>query len=220
MITRPTVFVLGAGASCSYGFPSGRELIFQIYDRVRKKCTGMVAGGVKHWLGFEIDTVLRCAQELVSSEIPSVDLFLENRQEYRDIGKALIATALIPYEGEKRLERRNEKHEWLEYLFGHMVTKRESFEGNHVSFITFNYDRSVEQFFSKALTSSFGLKQAELQEMLKIVPIVHVHGLLGKLGSGHDARPFSPDVNETSIRIAAAGIKFRYGLERLEKMVG
>lgn len=31
MITRPTVFILGAGASADYGFPTGEKLQTKIY---------------------------------------------------------------------------------------------------------------------------------------------------------------------------------------------
>jgi hypothetical protein len=35
MITRPTVFILGAGASLEYGFPTGRGLRDQIVRELR-----------------------------------------------------------------------------------------------------------------------------------------------------------------------------------------
>ncbi len=39
MITTPTVFVLGAGVSMPYGFPSGRQLIEQISNTALGKFT-------------------------------------------------------------------------------------------------------------------------------------------------------------------------------------
>jgi hypothetical protein len=111
MIKRPTVFVLGAGSSCPYQFPSGRELIFRIASGVKSRRTGLVARGETTWIGFDIDQISRFAKELVVSELPSADLFLENRPEYESIGKALIAAELIPCESPRRLRRNREKRE-------------------------------------------------------------------------------------------------------------
>jgi hypothetical protein len=88
-----------------------------------------------------------------------------------------------------------------------MASSRGDFRDNRVSFITFNYDRSVEQFFFAALKNSFGVEGAELETLFSHLRIVHVHGLLGKFGTGDGARRFSPDVNETTVKIAASGIK-------------
>ena len=206
MIERPTVFILGAGASCSYHFPSGRALIFKIAEGIRNWFTSKVVQGDRTWVGFDIDTVIKCTEELVASELPSIDLFLENRPEYEQIGKALIARELIPCENPNNL-RRGRKLKWLEYLYGHMASKKDTFTQNHVAFITFNYDRSVEHFFLTALQSSFRLTGDELWATLAQIPIVHVHGQLGNFGSHEGTRPFTPEVNENAIKVAAAGIK-------------
>jgi len=208
MITRPTLFILGAGASCCYHFPSGRELIFKIAEGNRERRTSHVLQGATTWMGHDIDTVAKCAVELIASELPSVDLFLENHRNYEAIGKALIASELIPCENPLNL-RRGAKLKWLEYLYGHMVSnsKRDTFTDNRVSFITFNYDRSVEHFFFTALKYSFNLPDDELWQMLEHIPIVHVYGQLGNFGPQEGARLFTSEVTETTVGIAAAGIK-------------
>jgi hypothetical protein len=187
MIERPTVFILGAGASCDYKFPSGRDLIFKIAEGVRKRHMFQVVRGETDWMGFDIAEVIKCAEELVASELPSVDLFLENRPEYQQIGKALIARELISCENPLQF-RRGKKQKWLEYLYGHMSSKKDTFTRNQIAFITFNYDRSVEHFFFTALKSSFNLAGDELWAMLAHIPIVHVHGPLGSFGPQEDAR--------------------------------
>ena len=206
MIERPTVFILGAGASCDYNFPSGRDLIFKIAEGARKRHMFQVVRDETDWMGFDIAEVIKCAEELVASELPSVDLFLENRPEYQQIGKALIARELISCENPLQF-RRGKKQKWLEYLYGHMSPKKDTFTRNQIAFITFNYDRSVEHFFFTALKSSFNLADDELWAMLAQIPIIHVHGQLGSFGPQEGARAFTPDVNENTIRTAAAGIK-------------
>ena len=36
MIEEDTVFILGAGASCPYGFPDGKKLRSEIFDRFER----------------------------------------------------------------------------------------------------------------------------------------------------------------------------------------
>jgi len=207
LIERPTVFILGAGASCPYGFPSGRKLIFKIVEGVRHRLVGQRTRGETMWMGFDIDDVSRCAEELLASAMPSVDLFLENRPEFEAIGKALIAAELIPCENPSRLRRNWERTEWLEYLYGKMVSTATAFPQNQITFISFNYDRLIEHFFFTSLKSSFCLSDEDTHSLLGHIPIVHVHGQLGVLGSGADSRPFDTQVTEATLKTAAAGIK-------------
>jgi hypothetical protein len=72
MISKPTVFVLGAGASMPYGFPSGKALCNSICNDTR------------NWPSFGIDTDIyhEFATALQTTKQSSVDAFLEHRQEF------------------------------------------------------------------------------------------------------------------------------------------
>jgi SIR2-like domain len=50
-----------------------------------------------------------------------------------------------------------------------------------ISFITFNYDRSLEFFLMTSLKNRFKKSQNEVAEKLKKIPIVHLYGKLGPL---------------------------------------
>lgn len=52
------------------------------------------------------------------------------------------------------------------------------------AFITFNYDRSIEQFLMSTFVSTHGLSHAEASEALATIPIHHVYGSLGDLEPG------------------------------------
>jgi len=66
------------------------------------------------------------------------------------------------------------------YLYGGMVgSSLEEFAENRVSFVTFNYDRSVEQFLFTSLKNTFGRPDGNTSQVLQKVPIVHLHGRLG-----------------------------------------
>jgi hypothetical protein len=180
MITLPTVLVLGAGASADYEFPLGRSLLLQICRSLddRKKDVGLKKTLLD--LGFARGEIGAFAAELRFSMQPSVDAFLENRPEYMDIGKAAIAGCLIPYENPRHLyHRSDEKSTWYEYLFNQMRASIDEFESNQISFVTFNYDRSLEYFLYAALESTYGIGEERAVELLSSISIIHVYGQLG-----------------------------------------
>lgn len=90
MIRRNTVFVLGAGASYPYGFPTGEGLVNEIIalaSEERTRDAFLLNGCVDR-------DVKRFAQDLSDSEFPSVDAFLEHRRDFLTIGKLAISLSL------------------------------------------------------------------------------------------------------------------------------
>ena len=71
---------------------------------------------------------------------------------------------------------------WMLNLCGQMRSETlEEFGQNKVSFITFNYDRSLEHFLCTSLSNDFGKSIADCAKVLANIPIVHLHGRLGYL---------------------------------------
>lgn len=180
MIEKKTVLVLGAGASQYYGYPSGRELVRIILHFLNKS-------NVENWIERLIneygiinrDYISSFSNELFNSGIMSIDEFLEYRPEFIKIGKLLIALALIPYEDNSRLFDLNKRDQsWYEYLLNKLRSPKTEFKNNSLSIITFNYDRSLEQYFFTALKSTYGIEDAECAEIVKSIPIIHVYGIL------------------------------------------
>ena len=136
MITRPTVFILGAGASYSFGYPLGKnlvEIILKNFDPANTKNSIELFKG----LGFSEEEIADFRNELKFSVSPSIDTFLEPRKEdERYLGKLAIANALIPFENEEPLFYDNS---WYSILFNKINSSFENFDKNKVSFITFNY---------------------------------------------------------------------------------
>jgi len=140
---------------------------------------------------------------------PSVDLFLEKRPEYLEIGKAAIAAALIAYENPNSLGRKEDGLSWYEYLFAKLETSPEEFSQNKLAIITFNYDRSLEYFLFVALRHTYDLKENEAAKLVHSIPIIHVYGQLGAfpfLGLDNE-RYYTPEVKPELIKIAASGIR-------------
>ena len=210
MIKKPLVFVLGAGASIPFGLPSGRQLLIGIYKHLSDSSTKF--SRLLMQIGFKQQSMLLFKEQLYNSMLPSVDAFLEKRPEFLDIGKAAIAAALIPFEN-------REKIHWYEYLFGKLAgVKLEDFKDNKISFITYNYDRSLEYFLLTAIQNSYGLSYEQAAETILNFPIIHVHGQLGHLpkfqqnvleyGFCH-----GQELNPEIIRMAMSEIKIIFELE-------
>ena len=178
MIGTKTVYVLGAGASNPFGYPLGTGL----YQSVLEK---FAIGGANrtHLLNTtkfverDIDQFLLA---LSRSTNTSVDAFLERRhEEFLEIGKAAMAIELMLKEDEQVLWR---QPNWMLNLCGQMRSETlEEFGQNKVSFITFNYDRSLEHFLCTSLSNDFGKSIADCAKVLANIPIVHLHGRLGYL---------------------------------------
>ncbi len=178
MINVPTAFVLGAGASMDYGFPSGRGLLMSLCRELRNENSKLTL--TLYDLRFPINIINDFCKALDLSMLQSVDAFLEQRPEFMEVGKAAIAAALIPHEDPAQFARK-ESQRWYEYLFNRMVSSKSDFHKNRVSFITFNYDRSLEYFLLNVIKNTYGINDLESSKILSAIPIIHVHGQLGSL---------------------------------------
>lgn len=78
MIDRPTVFVLGAGASAPYGFPLGRPLLEKVARRFTKGSNEFTQA--LEQVGFEFDWMHRFGKELLTCGRSSIDAFLKRAE--------------------------------------------------------------------------------------------------------------------------------------------
>lgn len=183
MIRTETVFILGAGASIPYGFPSGKALVKEIIS---------TSSGTSLFSDlFPQDLRQGFSNALDLSFAPSIDDFLEKRPEFMQIGKFAISYQLIQKEDPRAISRDTEGN-WYELLWKCMQAKVEDFANNEVSFITFNYDRSLEFFLLRSLMNYFGISEDKANKIINDIPIIHIHGMLG---SFERAQPFYRDYN-------------------------
>ena len=178
MITRKTVLVLGAGATMPFGFPSGRKLVALIVDMLQSDTSPTFELLESH--AYEGEQITEFRKHLASSGRSSVDEFLEYRTDFLSVGKEAIAAALLSFERTASLFDVNMDNNWYQYLFGQLNTSFEEFGQNELAIITFNYDRSLEHYLFTALKHSYGKDDEECGERLNNIPIVHVHGKLGR----------------------------------------
>jgi len=177
MIKVNTVLILGAGASQPFGFPSGKKLVNRICsvfsDSQRSEYSFMMQAGHPQ------PEVQAFRNVLYNANPASVDAWLEHNPQFISIGKATIALLLLAYE--QKSDLRPETN-WYELLFQELDSPFEQFQQNKLKIITFNYDRSLEQYLYTKLTNTYTEKtQEEYVEKLQAIPIIHVYGSLGLL---------------------------------------
>jgi hypothetical protein len=193
MIKKSAVFVLGAGASCPYGFPSGRELREQIIEhyiddfRVYLYAKNPNESYIREMLKEEKEFI----EAFRKSTTPSIDLFIaRNEKRYGIVGKRAIAFRILAAEKESSFRERAKKREqdWYEWFFVQLtekIIKEEEFNHfneNEISVISFNYDRSMEHFLYDSLRNSFkSISSEKIVEQLKKIKICHIFNQLAYL---------------------------------------
>ncbi len=177
MIKIPTVLVLGAGASRPYGYLVGFELKKKICDQLSNDESGLCK--MLRSLDFGGSDIPKFRRSLLYSGKTSVDAFLEHREEFIDIGKSAIAYSLIVHEDQETMFKIGD---WYENFYNRLKTPSlKEFDQNRINIVTFNYDRSLEQFLFTALKNTFGERDEACAFMLNNVAIVHLYGQLDPL---------------------------------------
>ena len=188
MITTPTTFVVGAGASKDYGLPTSAEL--------RQAAHRLKPGDTACWLiraaklctFDQLDAVL---DDLRKHGTDSIDEFICDRQGNElamKVGRALIALLLgSKFSAVDSPDSLGAKPlDWLGYIIKMMRAGAPNCEefvrGNtEVRFVTFNFDSVIEDRFEKAIRNLYhGAPEARLQAAVSAVQdqIIHVHGRL------------------------------------------
>ena len=173
-----------------YGFPSGTDLVKEICGTTggiefNDTQPGLLEKGqiikIMHNMFGESHTE-EFGKALYYSQSYSIDAFLERRPKFTDIGKFAIALFILRKEISANLSSFNNREEGCyQYLFDKLDAKWEELYQNRASFITFNYDRSLEQFLFTSFHNRHGKSESECAKVVSNIPIIHVHGSLGKL---------------------------------------
>ena len=191
MIKTETLFILGAGASQPFGYPTGIEL----RNLIRRGDRNDFLVKALNYDNDEVSYFRKQVDEFTdefSKSSATIDFFLEEKTKFMDVGKMAIAAYLIKCEEDERL--RNSDNNWYMDLYDRLKSSFEDFEKNNIFFVTLNYDRSLEQFLFEALKSRSNTSQSECAEKLKKIPIVHLYGQLDFLPwQNRNGKCYSPN---------------------------
>ena len=207
LIEKRTVLVLGAGASAPYGLPVGKDL--------RDRIAGALAPGSLRFqqlkkFGFADEAIKAFVRDLPIAAGTTMDEFLELRPEFGDLGRAAIAQALIPCEGNEPVHRYEQKGPfWYKEFLGNMAMSRDSSAHRNLAIVTFNYDRSLEEFLFTTYKASHSQAPEEAAGWVKGLSIVHVYGWLAPLEwyDGACGIPYGAECTDHAIRQAMENIR-------------
>lgn len=210
MIHKSTVFVLGAGASMPYGFPSGAELRSMICRALIPDPAGNKRGQQIESLAGNGEPVTKFARAFAGSGIASIDAFVARRPEYARLGKLAISAILCGLESSNPILSDDTDDHWYRLLWGALVRDtREAMDiaRSQVRFVTFNYDRSLEYFLFESISNSFGCDEKTAAQVLGNMGILHVYGQLGPFASSRkDGTRVYGAVELKDLSLAAASI--------------
>jgi hypothetical protein len=208
------VFVLGAGASVPYGFPTGQGLREMLCRQLLS--TSSQLHRIMREQGHAETDIFHFAKQFEGSGLASIDSFIARRETFRQIAEHAIAAALLPCERSSDLNNRRVsdvevirgRGDWYQYLWGLMVDGVDDIaylRSSTVKFITFNYDRSLEQFLHTACCNVFGVDDPVAHSFVASLNIHHMYGSLGDYEHGAEYR--YGETNSETISRAATSIK-------------
>ena len=206
MFNTETVFILGAGASWHYGYPTGEVLVRKVIDKAT-----LVARYFKHsqkdqnslrpkyiidkYEGrnphLAWDAALNESEKLKAALVETdplvIDYFLGWNPDLREIGTMLIAWVILECERRAQtlgnINRReySQKDNWCRFVTHQLAInckKSSDLLLNKVTFITFNYDISLEQSLHKGLQHIQLFENEDVKSFFSSDRFLHIYGAI------------------------------------------
>jgi len=196
MIDKPTLFILGAGASQPYGYPTGKELRTDIIKNCLTDFDNLPDIQPSKELAVTTKDDRARLEEFINnfdgSYLKSIDKYLSLNPKDATYGKFAIALSIFKKERESK-DRENitdVSEDWFAYLFEKMTSSfnkpkdYEHFYENKIAFITFNYDRLLEHLLYSSFYHSFKENRENIAKKPNDYipfPIIHVYDVVSPL---------------------------------------
>lgn len=173
------LFIVGAGASRPYGFPTGTELVDGYFRSPRLHDLAKPYAKLQGVSAEDIAAQLQSLQQVLgAAATPSIDEFLRDHPEYGDVARFAIAYWLLEMEERAVRERTDRELDWIAWLFDHAYQRSAKAVSDNIRFVTFNYDRLIELSFQSLLVARHGWQLADAVRTVGQMPVVHVYGSL------------------------------------------
>jgi hypothetical protein len=178
---KSITFIVGAGASMPYGFPSGTELVCEIVNVLTNNNHLINEINNLFQKNYQTDApIAMFCKDLTRSNTPSIDLFLANQKLYYTIiGKISIAFIIYTLNNAITLANItspfvNASEDWYKLLFHKIIDSIEL--GNNINFINFNYDTSLENYLFSSAIHFYGDHKLKCKSFMNSIKISHVYG--------------------------------------------
>ncbi len=131
----------------------------------------------------------------------TIDIFLEKLKKFRFLGAHLIAYTLFPLEKNANLFP---ARDWYAHLYNVIDFEHDKPDIKNISFVSLNYDRSLERFLMHNYKSNLAEDLHKIAEFrARKLNVIHAHGSLGS----YPDIPYEINVNQLDVlRNAAEGI--------------
>lgn len=174
-MTRKTTLILGAGASKTYGYPTGiglRNEILKLSEHI---------DAITEISSDNSSVVKNFFKYFKYSSATSIDSFVAKNPEYSEISKEVISLILLNCEDEEIFFKENLEDNWYEYFLNQILKDEfEDLNFSNIGIVTFNYDLSLEYFLHVTLSNMYKRNFNDVQKKLKDLKIHHVYGSLNK----------------------------------------
>lgn len=170
-----SVFVIGAGASCSYGYPSGYDLKTSII----KDSLDPLSELSKVLSSFKRVEVEAFAKAFSLSKLFSIDSFLQENSHFQEIGKTAIVFMILSKM--KIVSSYDGKDDWYSYLFNKVIYPSIKQDRYDIAFLSFNYDLTLEEQLIVSIKNTFNLSFKDAFLKFKKIKIHHVYGCVSEL---------------------------------------
>ena len=224
MLLKNTLFILGAAVSKDFEFPLGSGLRTEIANAIQERGRSEIVIAAMSQLA-PVDQWAEAAR-LLCDALPgatSIDDLLHFHQQRGvvvDVGKIGIAAAISAREkrcrDHSKLKDDSSAGDLLRFMLRGTTAQQLPEALSRASFITFNYDRSLEEFLARSLCR-WGIRLERSAELVANMTIKHAYGSIGE-PFGSEANPFGSEL--TASRLLAMSKKIRTYTEEVESEAG
>ena len=199
--------ILGAGASWHYGYPTGEELVKSVIHYAKHVAELIKSGNfitsdnlmaTRYYEGQTspiympepikvfVQLIAKCqilADKLTQVNPPVIDYFLEKNPELQEVGQLMIAWVLLSCEAKNKV--RDDQSDWYRFLLYQLsldCNSPKDLPENQITFITFNYDISLERHLYKSLKSTefFNSPDNYVDKFFDDTRFLHIYGQLNQ----------------------------------------
>ena len=225
MFEKKTVFIIGAGASSHFDYPTNAELL----ELVMNEAINLVQFQSRQLATFPMPKIVERLKDQADqnpnkawqlfyrecNELATrinlnrpviIDHFLRDNPDLRILGKTLIAKVIGQHETScfRNTSSKVFKENWVSLVANEMTNKclnPMDIKQNKVHFITFNYDLSLERLLIANLKSRTRFREIDFEYLISEERFIHMYGAISENPLLPPTEQFTPTNTNTQFAI-------------------